>query len=397
MNLTSLVSHFPQELIDRVIEENRDTPTLRSCALVCRSFLRASQVCIFSHVELVTQSKPSPSRPLYLALQHSPHLCQYVSSLKIVIGAGIASRLVTLDPTLVAILGMLHALTSFDFEKRDGPFQRGAIPVEVQSAICDLCARSQLQTVRLRGLDVQMSEFTALVASPALRDLLLMNVGFPPMDDGDDAGHGQIKLTRCCLDVTASTLDAVMRWLAGGDAFAHLRCLQLAFPLEATSRVQRIIDAAWNLDELALTLKAEGRSASAQAPNPVVLPAARALRVLRLKFVLRVPESPAVVPWLAVLLCGASALTDILIRIYVFTSNPLAPIPSIDWAPLASALDAAHLPGLTRFALEFASLAPGGFPQHLQEVVDEARRDLSGLAERGVLDCREISGPELWI
>ncbi|KAJ7939742.1 hypothetical protein B0H13DRAFT_2300446 [Mycena leptocephala] len=81
MDSTSLLSRFPQELIDKIITQNAsDKPTLRSCALVCRAFLPFFQACIFSEVELIHQDE---TQQLHDILVASPHLGGYVRTLTI--------------------------------------------------------------------------------------------------------------------------------------------------------------------------------------------------------------------------------------------------------------------------------------------------------------------------
>ncbi|KAJ7451950.1 hypothetical protein FB451DRAFT_698510 [Mycena latifolia] len=381
MNSTSLVSRFPQELIDKVIEENEtDTPTLRACALVCRSFLHASQARIFSAIELDPSPEPSGSQQrsleLYPIFIDSRHLCTYVRALRLM------GRCDAVDPSVISLLGMLDYLTSFEIDAQYPYFQWDTLPEDLRKAICELCARSPLARFRLfeLGKVTQMEEFASLVASPALTDLVLADIVLPPLDDGSMVAYRGIKLTRCSLNVDKPTFDVVMSWLGADEAFAYLRSLNLVWVPETTSHIQRIIDvSASSLAQLSLIIP---DGPSTYAPNTLVLDHARALRIVKMMLVFPVEETAMLAPWLAELLRDASAVVEIVLVMDFFSPiNAVAPFPQIDWAPLASV----RFPGLRRLALEI--VAPFQTPEELEMVVDEAKRGLRGLEERGVLEC----------
>ncbi|KAJ6537407.1 hypothetical protein DFH09DRAFT_1369151 [Mycena vulgaris] len=405
MNPTSLLSRFPQELIDKVIEENGgDTPTLRSCALVCRSFLPSSQARIFSHIDLIAQSTPFRyTRQLHLILQDSPHLSTHVRSLRIV-GFDGAFRSLIVDPRLVAVLLMLNALTSFDFEMRDIAFQWSTLPNALRVAICELCQRSHLVKLRLFNLGtLALHEFTSIIASPALKDLTLMNIEFPALT----AAHGAPTLARCNLKLQHSSLDAVNGWLAERGGFARLQQLDVLWNPKTTSGVQLILDASSSsLEELHLRITAANYSSMAHIPFTSNSPV---LRVLLLTFLLRIVDNATIVPWLVALLqthqCP-SPLSKISIHIYLMTAldpdpvahpaplNPPIPTPfAIDWTPLADVLAARQFPALRRVALDVVSLSAGS-DDRLREIVDGAKRGLPDLDTRGVLQCTTQSSAD---
>jgi hypothetical protein len=110
MNTASRISRIPQELIDIIVHENdTDSATLRSCALVCRAFLPSAQASIFSEIELIP--KGGRAEPLHEILVDSPHLRRHVRTLRIS-DAGIDDW-TSWCPSFVAVLKLLDAVTSF--------------------------------------------------------------------------------------------------------------------------------------------------------------------------------------------------------------------------------------------------------------------------------------------
>ncbi|KAJ7675514.1 hypothetical protein B0H17DRAFT_1207555 [Mycena rosella] len=257
MNSISLVSRFPQELIDKVVLENvSDDATLRSCALVCRFFLWVSQTCIFSHIELGADPTPSTPGPracrLHLVLQHSPHLSPYVRSLRILKGRPCWAAE---NSSLQAILSMLHALTTFTFDVCDLNFQWNELPAELRTAICALCARSPLSKLQLTSLGkfTDPDEFASLIASPSLVHLDLSMIVLPPLDRAGMTPKRLKDLANFSIHALPSTMDAVLRFLAERGVLVHLRQLVFMWSPEVTSHIQRFIDAsAPSLQELAL-------------------------------------------------------------------------------------------------------------------------------------------------
>ncbi|KAJ6537388.1 hypothetical protein DFH09DRAFT_1178122 [Mycena vulgaris] len=399
MNSASPVSSLPQELIDKVIEETgTDTATLRSCALVCRTFLRCSQARMFLHIEILPISSApwQLAQRLHLALQHSPHLCLYIRSLRIVEGWTPATRWVT-DPALIDILSMLTVLTSFDFEAqeaRDSMWM--SLPTELRVAMCELCQRSPLVKLRLVNLGkfAELHEFASLVASPALTDLTFSNIELPPLT----VAHGGPFPTRCTFNLTPPSFEVVLHWLAEGEAFSRLQHLNTAWTSGTTDGIQRILDASSSsLEEFQLTLK---EAPSSSVSQTLILVNSSALLSLRLTLMLRVEDSTGFVPWLAALMQapqGPKPLADIVLRIYLLTAmNPLIPISPIDWTPLADVLGPRQFPALRSLTLELISFLPG-FDDPLRTITEEAKRGMQELEARGVLKFTILSGQHLRI
>jgi hypothetical protein len=267
MNSTSLISRFPQELIDKVVAENGDNPiTLRSSALVCSSFCRSSQCCLFAHIDL-DDAEPAPqerSRRLYAVFLRSPHLCSYVRSLSI--GVRRFGSWMSEDPNLVPVFGMLHALTSFALTVTFNYFHWRNLPPELRKEICELCQRSRLvkaSFINLREFTV-LEEFYALVASPALTDLTLANIALPPVvGEHHKSAHGEVRLNNSTLTFDGPMLGVVMRQLAGRISFSHVRNLSFYWHPEVTPHLENIMDASMgSLQDLSLTMVGERAFAS---------------------------------------------------------------------------------------------------------------------------------------
>ncbi|KAJ6522133.1 hypothetical protein DFH09DRAFT_1330775 [Mycena vulgaris] len=407
---------FPPELVDKVIEEHgTDTLTLRSCALVCQSFLRPSQSHIFSNIHLTPTNTTNYSRRLHLALQGSPHLRSYILGLKLT-ETGTSSSLVAGDPDLIPLIQMLivanskecRPFRSFEFEAfsaitANWRLNWDDLPQELRTGICTLCMCSPLIKLRLSNLGkfTELDEFASLVTSPYLAHLAL-NV---KLHEGGTAAPRPIpSLTRCRLVVSTPVLSRLISWLG---PFVHLRSLYLYWDHEDTSQIQRIIDtAALSLEELSLVAIRRCASAFNQSRSPrrltpnrvavpdtqdiVVLTRATALRVLELRFLLvNVEEFAALAPWLAGMFRGASALTNIAVRIGpVRLSGPTVPVEPIEWAlALTNIFEPTTLPALQRVVLEIVPLVPS-FEEPLQLFMDGVERGLRGFGERGVsLEC----------
>ncbi|KAJ7105620.1 hypothetical protein C8R44DRAFT_806549 [Mycena epipterygia] len=402
MNSISLVSRLPQELLDKVIEENEgDNLTLRSSALVCRVFLASSQARIFSHIYLaLTESNHSDCcRRLYHVLLDSPHLRPYVRSVCIV--EGLPSHYtpvswVSEDPSLIAVLLLLDTLTSFAFKVHVRDFQWCNLPHELRMAICALCQQPSLVDLTLCDLGnfTDMDEFSSLVASSRLTNIVLTNIVLPRSNEAAEVSYTHLKLHRCSLHLPSPTLDVLMRCLAEGDPLSQLQHLDFVWNPASTSHLQTMVDAsASNLETLLLTLP-WGNNPSAYLSNNLLLINSTRLRVLTLTFMLDVGNSGTMVPWLAALVEShqtPSALTDLIVKIYLLTSaNPLLPIAPLAWGPLADALSSAQFPVLRNVELHLTSMFPG-FDAPLQQLVDGAKRGFGQLDVRGVLRCTAVS------
>ncbi|KAJ7159636.1 hypothetical protein C8R46DRAFT_1224218 [Mycena filopes] len=110
--VSTRMDQFPAELVDAVIRQSSDDlPTLRSSALVCRTFLPSSQACIFSSVEL-DSSDDGIAQRLHETLVRSPHLSSHIKELRIRHSID-GSDLAAWDRHTCAILTLLDAVTFF--------------------------------------------------------------------------------------------------------------------------------------------------------------------------------------------------------------------------------------------------------------------------------------------
>ncbi|KAJ7510644.1 hypothetical protein B0H11DRAFT_1955602 [Mycena galericulata] len=402
MNPTSLVSRLPQELIDKVIQEHgADDPTLRSCSLVCRAFLQSSQACIFSYIELI----PTPFEPshrsdalLQLFLQ-SPHICRYVRSLRLVEGGGFASpdrgRWVSHSTSLVAVLWRLDGLRSFAFEAYGRDFAWYDFGEEQKSAICGVCQRTSLIALQLSNMGGfrDLTEFSLLVASPALRDLKLKNISLPSPSEGEKLPNGPLGLTQCSFNLARSTLDTIMTWFNVRESFIQLQNLALVWDSWTGSRthLRRILSASKStLLALDLTLN---HDYSSYILADLAIFELTSLRFLGISFLLDVVSSENMVPWLAGILGShrnPSSINGFVVRILLLRPrNPSFPTLQIDWDPLASVLSTVRFPLLRNFELDIVCVFPG-FEAALETLVDGAKRGLGDLDEIGILKCQGV-------
>ncbi|KAJ7681663.1 hypothetical protein B0H17DRAFT_1138266 [Mycena rosella] len=243
----SLVSRFPQELIDKVIEEiETDDPILHSCALVCRTFLRPSQARSFSHVDLIPTQSARCQR-LHQVLLDSPHVCRYVRSLKLVerdsIAAGDSGKL----SPVINVLSILDSLMSFTFEVEAGTrdFACMNMPLELRLAICGLCERSSLLALEVSDLGefAHVEKVASLVASPTLSEIRLQNIVFPPGSELEKVAESRPRATKFSLNLVHHdlTLLILTRWLAECD-LSGLHRLYVTWTPETALYLQRILD-----------------------------------------------------------------------------------------------------------------------------------------------------------
>ncbi|KAJ7700509.1 hypothetical protein B0H17DRAFT_1047410 [Mycena rosella] len=359
MNSTSnsaSISCFPQELIDKVIEDiETDVDilpvTLRACALVCRSFLRASQIRIFSRIELDSYY-PARYVRLHQVLLESPHIRLYIHSVEIVHDA---YNWGANTPILISIFGMLHMLTSFVCRN----LEWSKLPRAMRTAICALCARPGIVSLRLVQLwdFTEMDELVALAGSSTLKYLVLEDTLLPALNGG-------------ATGVRSSMI---------GSAFAHLRRLVLVCSPRTISQVQKILDAsASSLEELKLRMEETSVSEFPSNQDTLVLEHMRALRFIQLMFFMWPEESVVVMPWLAALLQGPTGLAEIVLLMRLW-DTPNHPIPQIAWEPLA----VMQLPSVRRLSIKIA-MPRRSFEQIFQAIIDHAERELQRLQRNGV-------------
>ncbi|KAJ7833071.1 hypothetical protein B0H13DRAFT_2111576 [Mycena leptocephala] len=390
MNTASRISRIPQELIDIIVHENdTDSATLRSCALVCRAFLPSAQASIFSEIELIP--KGSRAELLYEILVDSPHLRRHVRTLRIS-DAGIDDW-TSWCPSFVAVLKLLDAVTSFalaDDARKPGDHW-GNLPSELRTAICGLCRRSRLVSLRLAHLGTfkDVAEFSELVTSAALTNLVLQDIVLPSLTADDlERLNKQLQLTDCRFDVKSPTLEVIAAWLVGGESLSDLRSLHCPWNLETVSHVRNITQASMSsLQDL--FLYSHDLNVSHDFPTTLSLASLVELRMLTASFVIEASHSESFAHGLAGLLVTAPRkLSSFGVGAYLI-SDP--EIPSIDWTPLADTLikSDTHFPVLRSVGVGVMSLFPAS-GDSAQRFIEDIRRGLPRLHAQGILKCAII-------
>ncbi|KAJ7652943.1 hypothetical protein B0H17DRAFT_1186408 [Mycena rosella] len=404
----SLVFRFPQEPVDMVIEEYTTDPEippfLRTPLPI---FSPRSQARIFSHIIIISQQSAIGAN--FLSAE-SPHLHSYARGLTILETGAVPGHWMS---SMIAALSMLDGLRSFAFDSHDEDFNWKQMAQELRMAICELCEQSSLLKLRLfnLGIFVDLDEFASLIASPSLSDLSLENILLPPTVEAEKAAHSRLTPTKCRFIVThiyeeilhRAAFSTIFRWLAEGDA-SRLQDFNAIWSPETTSDLQRIMNASAltltrlklfmdrtrmsNLSQSTSALKYSVWVVSSYTPRNLILSRSTTLRYLELKFIVRFSEIHTMAPWMAELVAPsplrASPLASIRLTICLMTVDPLLPIPTIDWTPLASVLNVSQFPDLRSFNLQFASLSA---QDQVRLVVADAKRGLHELDARGVLEC----------
>ncbi|KAJ7613665.1 hypothetical protein DFH06DRAFT_1146815 [Mycena polygramma] len=387
----SLVSRFPQELRDKIVSENGfDMPTLRSCALVCHSFLPASQAQIFSKIHLketADSTRPEANiQTLHDILVGAPHLRSYVRTLSV--------RLIQGDEghhqyyaCLVSVLQLFPAVTFFDLSGDPADqCEWRHLPRELRTAITEFCRRSDLATLWLYGLGTftDLAEFIQLVSSPSLKNLQLDSIILtaPEIPWRNPMGLIELDLNL----VHEPTQDIVMNWLIQGGSLVELRRVSLLCQMETVAGVQRILNMSPNIENLTLH---PAPALSITLANSLSLANLKKLRELQVHIYVVDPEdSPRFCPLLAELLKPRGKSLEILkLKVYLLPGLP----GIIDWTPLANMLTAEAFPVLGHIQV-WAHWHSVDEDPVFQEPADrflvDARRGLHHLEERGMLECK---------
>ncbi|KAJ7024034.1 hypothetical protein C8F04DRAFT_1132545 [Mycena alexandri] len=378
------IFRLPPELIDLVIRENRERiSTLRSCALVCRAFRRSSQGCIFASVDLGPYLSPVPK--FHDLLRHSPHLCGHVR--KLTISDIERGEWDAWYPGLAEILDLLDNVTTFALSFLP-LVQWRDLPANLQAAICALCQRSSLVSLRLirAGTLNSLAEFSQLVASPALKDLWLKNLEIPVPGQDEIPLTNTIALTNFEFELKSSTLAIVTPWLVDGASLSHVRSLSFAWTRENVSYLHALTHgAAANLEKV--TLESHNATITMDFPPLRLGGLQQKLQKIRVTLNVDVNHSDRLPRELAVLLesCSAS-LTTISVALYLSTRNPNLPVVEMDWSRVAEIVTVARFPALQNLSLVL-------FPFHSmaktvkEKLLADMHSGLSDLNARGILKC----------
>ncbi|KAJ7141777.1 hypothetical protein C8R43DRAFT_1017187 [Mycena crocata] len=393
--MNSLSSQLPQELLDKIMEENwSDESTLRSCALVCHAFLPSCQAQLFSHIDCVLNDSTQCLQKLSDLLLQSPHLIRYIRSLQITGNLTVErDRFFTsLDNDLVPLLAVLHNLRAFAWDD----IEWGSLFPESKAAIWDLCRRSNISELKFDGLAViSLDEFLPLLTSPGLKTLTMWNTELigSVNDAAPTSVNDRIRLTH--LDFARNrNMDAFVAWITRGQCLAGLRhlagwwnsSLGTEFPLQ---EVQKLVDASASSLHT-LDLVAFSDFSETQPPEILNLAITRALRSFTICLIYRIVDpAGSFVPWLTeILQSHGSPSTLATIRMILNTPRAegelLAMIPG-DWDPLARLLSKERFPLLNHFEIIFVERRS---PDIVETLVDTAKREFHRLQTEGILDCK---------
>ncbi|KAJ6471109.1 hypothetical protein C8R47DRAFT_1147889 [Mycena vitilis] len=388
MDSMSLVSAFPQELIDAILAENAgDVLTLCSCALVCHAFLPASQAQIFSNICLKTSDEVDRLRfrantqamrslpprvniqTMYRILVGAPYLRSYVRTL----GVMFEDADEQYYPRLVSILPLFTAVTSFRYF---GDGEWVALPRELRTAITKFCHRPDLTTLWLWSLgpSTEPADLFRLVGSPNLRSLQLDDI---VLAAPEVPWRNHIRLIELDLNLHhGPTQDIVTNWLIEGGSLTELNHASLVCEMKTAPGLQRILDMSSNLESLTL----EPATPIQNLSIGLSLASLKKLRELEAHVYALDPEDPPrLCPLLAELLkpCGKTLKY---VRLQVHISFPI-----FDWAPLANILTVEDFPVLEHVQIWFYWHPWYKEPAH--RILADARSGLHHLDERGILEC----------
>ncbi|KAJ7257237.1 hypothetical protein B0H12DRAFT_477108 [Mycena haematopus] len=227
---------FPQELFDIIVDElAHDLKTLRSCALVCRSFCTRARVS--SHIRVGRLD--GKEHNLVKLLRSSSSFAARVASVHLVDEGGHWM----FDPTLeqwgifdtlasqiLPLLVSLQRIRVTDATWHNTMFR---------NAISLALARPTLTSLEFTGRISKMP-FTLFSHCPSLRSLTLTGVSFENCDTFDAAGAACAKLENLCLlELDGYALAQIAYWISLPEFPLDLSCLR---SLECTSRRHRLIE-----------------------------------------------------------------------------------------------------------------------------------------------------------
>ncbi|KAJ7042865.1 hypothetical protein C8F04DRAFT_1251684 [Mycena alexandri] len=235
------LSDAPQELVDLVLGET-DRDTLKSCALVARSFRPTSQRLIFSDLTILPPTRDSTLTLQRLAdvLSASPHLALHVRTLHLV--QPYFDRCAWMESDILpAILSMFTGLESLNIRIYNWEYLHS----NCEQAIYALITRSSLSSIVLQEARLRTSARleTLLGCFPAsLESASFLNV-FPARDDQKTASvelH-QLRLASLRLD---SYSPALLHWAIRAVDPKCLRHLHTIVGPDTLHDVQELLDSA---------------------------------------------------------------------------------------------------------------------------------------------------------
>ncbi|KAJ7743627.1 hypothetical protein B0H16DRAFT_1561138 [Mycena metata] len=238
----------PQELIDLILDEvdPTDHPTLKSCALVGRSFRPTSQKRIFSDLTIL------PDHGSFLALQRlevvlsaSPHLAQHVRTLHLVQTDSRRSYMWMQSAISAAILSVLNDVKSLRIRLRDWDH----LDPTCKQAIYSLITRSSLSSIKIDGASFPTNpELIALLQCfpTSLESASFSDVWTNWTDlTGNSVPLHQLRLASLQLSTHAAPL---FDWAIRAVDLRCLRYLHILLHAEAMDVVQPLLDGVINVE-----------------------------------------------------------------------------------------------------------------------------------------------------
>ncbi|KAJ7754581.1 hypothetical protein B0H16DRAFT_1542850 [Mycena metata] len=145
------------------------------------------------------------------------------------------------------------------------------LPANVQAAICALCQRSPLLHLRVDGAGTinSVTEFSHLVASPALKILSLKDLDIPVPGPDEIPPTHTVALTDLELDSNSPTLTILPPWLVDGGSLSQTISISCPCTPETIEHIHALTHAA------PATLESFARNCSYD-PRPAGWPSTKA-------------------------------------------------------------------------------------------------------------------------
>ncbi|KAJ7629303.1 hypothetical protein B0H17DRAFT_1150655 [Mycena rosella] len=236
----------PQELIDLILgkTDSADKQTLKSCALVARSFRPTSQKLIFSDLTILPSGCDNIPALQRLAdvLSASPHLAQHVRTLHLV-QPGLYESCEWMKsgilPTILSVFTNLESLNIRIYNWDD-------LPSHCEQAIYALITRSSLSSIELKEARLQtnatlLSLLRCLPASLESASFLNVFAGYRGDPNSASAEFHQLRLASLHLNSTSPTL---FHWAIRAVDPKCLRHLHTMVEENTITVIQQLLDVA---------------------------------------------------------------------------------------------------------------------------------------------------------
>ncbi|KAJ7120308.1 hypothetical protein C8R44DRAFT_174254 [Mycena epipterygia] len=236
-----------QELIDLILGKTDSAETLKSCALVARSFRPPSQKLIFSGLTILPSGRDSIPALQRLAdvLSASPHLAVHVRTLHLVQPSFHKPCVWVQSDILPAILSTFTNLKSLNIRI----YHWDSLHSNCEQAIYALITRSSLSSIELKGARLKtnarlLSLLRCLPASLESASFLDVFAGYWSSHDDPESASAelhQLRLASLHLDSYAPTL---FHWAIRAVDLKFLRHLHTMVKENTMDVVQQLLDGA---------------------------------------------------------------------------------------------------------------------------------------------------------